>query len=495
MKKIFISSFLVLAATLTGCQDAVDITQKGTLTEEVAFQTVDDVVAGVNLVYSQLTTKNQIALSSVWTDELAVGVENGGQGLSGQHTYIMNPGSALSENLYANNYYLISRANYLLEAASRIVPTTTADQDKLNKVIAECRFLRAFAHFELLTYYSVDLKDPNSLGVPVIDYIVNVTDRPIRGSVAEGLALVNSDLDFAYQFLPAAGNVNYLSKDAVTALQARIALYTGDLPTAISKADTLIQAYPLANPATYVNLWKDVYSGGQDGAIFVLKRLAANAAIADLWRNLGSYISGAPWYEIGRALFNKLDDNDVRKGVIVNLAPYNASDPSASGSLIDPDYQNSINYRADDILLLYKYPGSNQGERHNDLKVFRVEEMYLIKAEALISTDLNQAAAVIQDLVNSRFTANAPTISYTSAQAAYAGVLEQRRIELALEGFRWVDLKRLGVLAGQGLDRDPKDLELANNPVTPAVTSHMFTLPIPSRELAINPNLVQNPGY
>ena len=66
----------------------------------------------------------------------------------------------------------------------------------------------------------------------------------------------------------------------------------------------------------------------------------------------------------------------------------------------------------------------------------------------------------------------------------YEAILAQRRIELAFEGHRWFDLKRLG--------RDiPK-------PVTGgllAYTDFRLLANIPTREVDGNPNLEQNPGY
>ena len=57
----------------------------------------------------------------------------------------------------------------------------------------------------------------------------------------------------------------------------------------------------------------------------------------------------------------------------------------------------------------------------------------------------------------------------------------QRRLELAMEGFRWADLVRTGAvdayLTGKGAQ------------------TYQALYPIPSREISVAPGLVQNPGY
>ena len=73
----------------------------------------------------------------------------------------------------------------------------------------------------------------------------------------------------------------------------------------------------------------------------------------------------------------------------------------------------------------------------------------------------------------------------------------ERRKELAFEGHRYIDLKRLGADAGvPGTDRDATDGANSNaiSPLNILLGDYRFTLPIPQAEININP-LIQNPGY
>lgn len=121
--------------------------------------------------------------------------------------------------------------------------------------------------------------------------------------------------------------------------------------------------------------------------------------------------------------------------------------------------------------------------------------MYFILAEAEAAAgNLTVAHDLIQKVREARnYLGAATTPTYTNAQTAYADILKERRIELALEGHRYLDLKRLATAAGVTMDRHATDdtvpvTNLPNN-------SYKYTLPIPINEIAGNPNIQQNPGY
>jgi hypothetical protein len=188
---------------------------------------------------------------------------------------------------------------------------------------------------------------------------------------------------------------------------------------------------------------------------------------------------------MGRSLFNQLDPADIRYDV--NVAPT---------SLIDPDYLTNQN-PATDILVVQKYPGSEGQPLMNDLKIFRASEMYLIRAEAHVANDeFEEAAALIQRIRNARFGVTTQLPSYANRTEAYAAILNERRIELAFEGHRYLDLKRLGSRANQGVLKDPVDCAF-NGACTLSADDFRFTLPLPIVEFNANPGLreQQNPGY
>ncbi|WP_449399749.1 RagB/SusD family nutrient uptake outer membrane protein [Chryseobacterium wanjuense] len=193
--------------------------------------------------------------------------------------------------------------------------------------------------------------------------------------------------------------------------------------------------------------------------------------------------------DLGRAVFNILDNvpGDVRRHAYI--------DPT---SKVDPNYQTYPfgQYLLNDVLCIDKYSGKSGAELNSDLKLFRLSEMYFIKAECRVNAnDLIGAAQRIKAVRDARnYIAPVALPVYSNATQAWNDILKERRVELVLEGHRYLDLKRMGTLAGvTKTERDPKDVEgYTNKEIN--ITDYRFTLPIPADEINANP-LQQNPGY
>jgi hypothetical protein len=488
---------------LVACNDAIDIDQPGRLDADAAFQTVDDLEAGLFGVYDQFDISPDIAFQSIFTDELSIGFDNGGQGLA-DYGFVLNAGSDAPEAFWTNGYDQLNAANRLIEAAEIVTPEDAADQARYNQVLGEAYALRAWGHFILLSYFSPDYADDNALSVINLDFVPTIDQQLLRNTNGETFALIEEDLTRAASLITEDNGVTRINDDFVTALRARIAAYRAD-PTdptdpnwaaAASLSQQLIDKYPLANRAEYEAMFLDTSDGE---VIFKLERTnndtydgqgATGSPFAGGWAGarfafVDATLAGSPYFEMGRSLFNLLDPADIRYDV--NVAPT---------SLIDPDYLTNQN-PATDILVVQKYPGSEGQPLMNDLKIFRASEMYLIRAEALVAQgNLGEAAELIQDLRDARFGAATALPSFSNSTQAYAAILNERRIELAFEGHRYLDLKRLGSVANQGVLKDPVDCAF-NGACTLSADDFRFTLPLPIVEFNANPGIreQQNPGY
>jgi len=473
---------LITLLVLISCDSAIDIIQPGELNEDAAFRTVEDLQLGLNNEYFGLNTNEAILISSLFTDETSLGIENGGQNLT-LLQFLFNPNTAIPSNLWLNNYQTINRVNRILAASSNIT-ISNEERDDLNDILGQLYAMRAAEYFELLTYYSTDLTDDNALGVMLSVEVPDVDTELPRVTNGEVFAQIESDLALAKNFLdPVRSSSVFITQDFVTALEARIALYRGNNSLALSKSQELIDGFQLADRGQYEAIFRDVES---TGVIFKGERTPADAArIAEnfYFRNPG--IDGGPYMELGRALFNQLDPNDIRFDVLVN-----------DETVADPDYQT--NDGLNDILLIGKYEGSEGQPTLNDYKYFRVAEMYLIKAEAQARlNDLSGAAETLKELRDARFADSTEQDEYGDVNEALTAVLNERRIELAFEGHRYIDLKRFNSDLGLQLDRDPVDCEKFNACTLPANEFFKFTFPIPQIELSGNSVIrdQQNPGY
>ena len=103
-----------------------------------------------------------------------------------------------------------------------------------------------------------------------------------------------------------------------------------------------------------------------------------------------------------------------------------------------------------DTSIVTKYPGSSRGPQINDLKLVRLAEMYLIRAEANAEKgQLTNAANDINALRRERINGYAD-VAFASKDVAIAEILDERFKELCYEGFRFFDLKRRNLRYQQG---------------------------------------------
>lgn len=485
--KIF---FVLFISIFVSCEDAIDIEQPGTLIAENAFQSVDDLQLGLLGVYNQYDNTTEILFNAVYTDELAIGFDNGGQNVN-QYALNLTSASGQPAAIWTNYYIALSHVNRLI-AASDVIEPTAAEQDQYDNILGQAYALRAYTHLQLTTYFTTDYTNDNALGVIALDYVPALTAILPRNTNGEVYALIEADLTTANSLLSDdTSNPLFVNKDFVTAMRARMAAYRGQYTIANTYASELLTKYPLADQATFFEMFNDNVNGE---SIFKLDRSVGDTYdgqgtggggwAGSLFAFIDSTLSGSPFMEMGRSLYNELDDNDIRKSRYI--------DPS---SVIDPDYENSPNYQESDILVIRKYPGSDNQPLMNDLKIFRSSEMLFIMAEAAADAgDYSGAAALIKQLRDARFGSAQPSPTYNTEAEAFGGILDERRLELAFEGHRWVDLKRLGVRGNRVIDRDPRDCEV-NGVCSMSSTDHRFTMPIPLGEIDVDPLLEQNPNY
>jgi len=479
---------------LVACNDAIEIDQPGRLDADAAFQTVGDLRDGLFGVYDQFDLSPDIAFQSIFTDELSIGFDNGGQGLA-DYGFVLNAGSDASEVFWVNGYDQLNAASRLIEAAEIVEPEAD-EQAAYNQVLGEAHALRAWAHFILLSYYSTDYTDDNALSIINLDFVPTIDQQLLRNTNGETFALIESDLARASSLISQDNGVTRINQDFITALRARIAAYRQDYTTAATLSQQLINKYPLATRAEYEAMFLDEADGE---VIFKLERTnndtydgqgATGSPFAGGWAGarfafVDATLSGSPYFEMGRSLFNLMDPADVRYDV--NVAPT---------SLIDPDYETNQD-PALDIIVIQKYQGSEGQPLMNDLKIFRSSEMYLIRAEAAVSQgDLDLAASLLKEIRDARIGEETQQRTFASQTEAYAAILTERRVELAFEGHRYLDLKRLGSRANQGVLKDPIDCAF-NGACTLSADDYRFTLPLPIVEFNGNPGLreQQNPGY
>ncbi len=540
MKKIFLSA-LFASVILTGCSDAYDIEQAGYVTEETdAFKTADDIGKGMRYVYSLFPAEQEIAFDSYFTDELGIGVGNAGQGVNdGSYTFILLAGNDNATAMWGSYYGVVNRLNRMLVRIDELLLEQDADEAALKAQKANALALRAYCHYKLFAYFTPDYTNPNGLSVIKFDF--KQTDdynrHESRATVAEIVAFIEDDIEAAKALVKNAngtpgplepggdaGGSGYASAEMMDAILIKMysMLQTADSYNKLEEAfNRLSETRSIADPSMHLSMFgASASSADFNEGIFKIDRVSTDGAntqfgVASAW--YPTEVGTAPYMEMGRSLYNELDKldpsqqgqpfNDSRMDTRYIVSVLNTSEVQPNyASLSQEDYFDT------DILLIGKYDGTAIQNRPlaASIWMFRYTDMLLALAEKRANDgqltgahtigDYSNVESIIYNIRSNRNlnmdgTALSMPTDFSTQQAAFARILEERRVEFAFEGQRYLDMKRLGVRAGSpGFVRDPQDCA-STNACSLEPTSTKLTMPIPRTEMVSNPNMVQNPGY
>lgn len=459
MNKKYISIILIFFIALNSCNKKLDLSPTDTIDVTKAFTSVADLEKGLLGVYSANNPTNKIYIASILSDETKISSENRGQGqFAFKFQYSSSEGEQNSD--FAQYYVMLDRLHKVLAAFDNVKATTPADITKKAKIGAELIALRGVAYYELLIRFMPSGYDPNALAVAIV-LKSDLNAKPARNTVGEVVAQIEADLSTARadaNISDAPTDVLRISKSAIAAYQARVALLKRDWASAVtfSTAAITLSGKTLATGATFVDYWQD---GNESETIWKYRNQTAPQL---LWRDT----NGDVFFEPSDKLKSQYDrDNDIRF----------------------PTYFSS---NGSDTSIVYKYPGSAAGPLLNDLKIIRLAEMYLVRAEANAENNMLTQAATDVNAVRAARIIGYTDVTFSSSAEAVDAVLSERFKELCYEGFRFFDLKRKGL----AVNRFASDVQSTNWQNLPANDYH-FALPIPQDEILANPNAVQNQGY
>lgn len=528
MKKSFLKIFFVTGLFLVAScsEDLLEPYNPGSLTQDEALTNVSDLTLMVNGAYANMNSRSESEFVSIFTDEVGIGFANGGQGLSAEWIFQMIPNSNLPTAIWTQSYASLARANRVILYADKVTVGTGTGETETDrkKALAQAYALRAYNHLRILAYFSTNPKDDSALA-GILSTRIYAYDEPGQQRTTNGefYNLIFEDLDKSIDLynqigagLSAADKLQ-ANKFFAMGLKARAYAYRGDYPNALIWANNVIaqSGAVLATKAQYRNTFftdTDVTE-----VLFKLKRNAISNSqgynLHNAWCSVRPRLTGSPIYEVGRSLHNRLNPSNLDPATLsTTVADVRANVLIAPSSILAANYVNTQDYRNDDIIVINKHGGVATGATtpavtssngfNNDIKIMRLSEMYLIRAEALVAANNRPgAAAAIKVIRDARYGSAQILPTYATATDAWAAILNERRIEFAFEGYRFLDLKRLGTLANVGIDRDAADYSSASanfpaaNPVNLPLNSYKWALPIPQAEINANPNITQNPGY
>lgn len=448
--------FLVFASS---CLADLDVKPTEIIDQTLAFRSMDDVNAGVLGVYAGLSTYT-ISTNTLISDEAMWPLENNtGRGTL-MYSWRQDPVNPEAIAPWQNFYQVLDRANRILDVIDNVFATPQEEQAK-KQYKGELLALRAYCHFELLRLYAVDY-EPASPGVPLMK--TAEIGKPARETVGKVFEQINADLEQAKGLIPATFvNRSRITKQGVSAIQARAALWQKNWDAAITFATEVIDAMPLATIAQFPDIWQDKNNAE---VVWELKREAQDAKFGDFYRDGSDKILFAPSAKLRSTMNAALD---------IRFNTYMKELSPARWAVV-------------------KYVGGQPALANLvDIKLFRVAEMYLIRAEAYAAkgaTGLNPGAADLNALRAQRINGYTPQV-FADVTTLMDVILLERFKELAFEGHRYLDLRRKNL----DITRLPADAIQAPAAVKLTAADKAYYLPIPLRELQANENISQHPKY
>ncbi|TWJ04687.1 putative outer membrane starch-binding protein [Mucilaginibacter frigoritolerans] len=448
-------AIILTLSSLTSCKKLIDI--KPSTTAQLGSEVYTDsasvqaVISGMYGKLSVLSTTQSYrssisTLSGFSADELNyVG--------SSYDQFINNAIPVTDTNvgdIWSNSYSTIYVANSLIEGVTQ---SSSISVQFKNQAIAEAEFIRSFCYFYLANLYG---------DVPLV-LTTNVATNAVmaRTPVATIYTQLIADLKSAQSILPAdysiSGNARTrANKWIVTALLARIELYNKNWSAAETQSDAIIANTTLFSLST--DLTK-VFTPGNTEAIWQFYN-DATGYTAYAGTVLPNAVTRIPTYVLTTGLVNAFETGDKR------MAAWTAS----------------LVYNGTTYYYPYKYKSVTTGANAEYYTIFRLAEMYLIRAEA--RAEQSNISGAQADLSVIRNRAGLPNTTAGDQASILLAIEQERRIELNNEwGHRWLDLKRTG------------RANAVIGALKPTWNSTAELFPIPSVEITNNPNLTQNPGY
>ncbi|ANH82722.1 hypothetical protein A8C56_18635 [Niabella ginsenosidivorans] len=457
---IYIVLFTIFAAA--SCTK-LDLKPTDVIDPSKAFRNVSDVNMGLIGVYA-LVDYDQISLNSTVSDEAMYPTENT-VGNSDAFRWLYTPSSGSVTSFYYTGYTAIDRVNRTLEGLEKLT-ISNADAPLANQYKGELLALRAYFHFELLRAYA-SAYESGAMGVPYMK--ASAIGYPARDNFEVVIADAKADLSAAKDLIPASFNdKTRITRAAVAALQARIALYEKKWSEAVTYANEVIDAQPLASKSQFPGIWTDA---NDNEVIWKAKRVGTTGSRVGgfYYREQGGIVLYAPAFKLIH-LFDTT--NDVRAKAYITY------DPSRTG--LKSKYRVS------------KYIGGTASAPGlTDIKLFRTGEVYLIKAEAQAEGSNWADGAATLNALRAQRIRNYTNAAFAGKEALITAIMEERFKELAFEGHRFYDLRRRGL----SVQRLPEDAVNASGAVTLAPTAAQYAFPVPATEVLINKATKQNPGY
>lgn len=468
--KYFLASAVLSATFMTGCVDldTAPMSQYVTTDQKTEIYESDPskAEAGVNGIFAQYSVYMSVTGSrhnDFGYPSIMLFTDTNGMDYVSQDNGYNWTGSSLefSDRVYtSNDCKVVWNTLYSMIYTSNNVASTIVDpQDGTSKFyLAQALASRAFDYWVLAQLYQFNYADHKSSPcVPIITE-ENATQVALEGapraSVEEVYTLILSDLNKAIELLTAAkadgvkrADKRYIDLGVALGLRARVNLTMENWSAAAADAQAAIEATE-ATPYTIAQVNKPAFMDSKDnawmwGIVIAETDRVVTSGIVNWPSHMGSlsygYANFSGGHQINKALYNSIPATDVRKGWWIDENCYSPNLNEEQAAFVA-----ARNYRPYTHVKFAPYNNEVYTSTNaNDIPLMRVEEMYLIKAEAeAMGGNAAAGKATLESFVQA-YRNPEYTCAAASAQEVQDEVWHQRRIELWGEGLSWFDIMRL----------------------------------------------------
>ena len=472
---------------LISCKDFLDIPKEGSFNAgEMDFTKKENMFLPVSNVYASMRSNNAhgfpyIGICEVVSDDADKGsTPSDSQTMIELDGFTYGPNNGLFNEFWDGCFGMISSANNAIETLVKFEPIlrTDADWSEYKGMVAESKFLRAYAYFNLVRTFG---------DVPLINKTLTSEEliQLKRISKEDIYAFIHNDLDVGINDLP-----DYYSKEwagrvtkyAAMALKAKVSLYQEKFDEVLKYTDMIIES---AQYDLYPNFYK-LFRVEQENCVESLFELQSStlgkidgevtyceyAYYQGPRSNSPSNMQGWGFKVPSQKLIdflNERGETDRIKATIMVRGTKTDEGDSIKTICVNPYYNMKVYTTSSQN----KWKSNGYGFDHN-IRLLRYADVLLMNAEAKVHKGMDAS----EPLNRVRARVHLEPVSNPTLEDVY----DERRAELALEENRFFDLVRTGrapqVLSSLGFKAGKHEL-----------------FPVPQKQIQLNPNLTQNNNY
>ncbi len=514
MKKSNIS-ILLCVFMLLGCDDGLDLTPTGEVSETIFWQQERDARLAVNAAYNELDGLLMVKELDAVTD-IAYRASSGPGTLHDVGAGTIDPSNSAIGSQWDRYYRGVRKTN---DVIANIDLIEQGDPEVLARLEAEARFLRAYYYTQLSSLWG---SVPLILEPLEINEHVGLTDKEavVNFVIDELDAIINANaLPLNYD----GGDVGRATHGAALALKARVALRNGRYELARDAAKAVMDLGVYELYPNYGGLFQ--YAGQNSAEVIFDRQYAVGGDTYEAFAYSAASIGGSSVVEPIMGLFEKYE----YKGPVNPDNPYENIDPrwdfivyytgqpignSIYNSWPDsntPDRVGGSEFATDHGYNLKKWvdyaaDSDNPSTGSINMILIRYADVLLMYAEAKI--ELNEIDPSVYDAINAvrgRPSVEMPPITTGKSQAELREIVRnERAVELAFEGLRLFDMNRwkigeqkAGLVEGTYYkDQDTGEWKIWDSGFVRRFNPDRdYLWPIPQAEIEINDEITQNPNY